>query len=253
MLYVLFCSSYSQTSKLLQTPPTSGLQIPPTFHLSLFTMSTSSSSSKWNCRSCGQRRINTWCMNTQCDEYVGPLKSCGVKGCDFPTPHVLCRVHYTKGDHCANCARKVNHEGFCLKCDSLVECVIDDCKDHALWVDDSTIPLCRQHFGTRICFEHLKALDGGVCSLCSDSVSCTVDGCDHPTVKGRPLCVSHHKEGLHCGNERCGEALWGLDEAIAFCPHCDETWHCKTKGCLKIIAQYNYCKACHKERTAYVV
>ena len=203
----------------------------------------------WGCRSCGVRRVKTWCQNKACEEYAGPLNPCGVPGCDFPTPHVLCRTHYTKGLHCLTCARKLNKEGFCTKCDILLECVVDDCKGHARFLNDSSIPLCREHFGTRICFVHLGTLDHGICPLCPDSLACVVDECGHPTVKGRPLCQPHYQGGLHC---LCGMPLNGLEQAITFCTECDEHWYCKTKGCNTLIAQFSYCKACHKGRTAYL-
>jgi len=210
---------------------------------------TSAVTQPWACRTCGQKRIKSWCMNTKCDEYVGSLHICRVIGCDIQTPHVLCRVHYSKGQHCGTCARRFNEEGFCLKCDTLLECVIDECKGHARWIDETSIPLCSMHWGTRICFEHSVALDGGVCPLCKDSVPCTVVGCNHPTVEGRPLCVAHHKEGRHCA---CGCEMSGMDQAVMFCTACDEYWKCATKGCKDLIGAYKYCKTCHNERSTYL-
>jgi hypothetical protein len=205
----------------------------------------------WACRSCGKNRVKTWCLNTKCKEYVGPLHLCGVSGCDIstPKPHVLCRVHWNKGAHCGTCARKVNEEGHCLKCDDLLNCCIPECQGHAKYVNERTIPLCTEHFGTRICFEHVCPLMNGICPQCPEAVACAVEECKNPTVDGRPLCVAHHKEGYHCA---CGKEFSGLDQATVFCARCDEHWRCATKGCSTYIGAYKYCKTCYSDRTEYL-
>jgi hypothetical protein len=225
--------------------------------------SSSSSSTKKNtanCRSCGQRRTKTWCLNTKCSEYQGPLRMCCVHGCTFPTPHILCRTHWAKGLHCGNCAKRLSHEGYCTNCDSLVACVVDGCDGHTREMKDDqkdksfarhTIPLCKEHWGTPLCFncDPPVPLDHGVCPTCPDSMQCAVADCHHPTVEGRPLCVAHHKGGQHC---KCGMQLVGMAEAVPYCTECDEHWKCATKGCKTYIASYKYCKKCHDERTAYL-
>ena len=215
------------------------------------TTTTKSSSTKsakdWNCRSCGQRRASSWCVNKHCEEYNGPLGSCGVKGCDFPTPLLLCRIHFKKGNHCKKCARAVNCEGFCTKCDVLLSCVVDGCKKHTKFINEMTIPLCVDHFGkTKICFEHNQVLIDGICPHCG--MDCIVDGCDRPTIVGRPLCPHHHHAGRHC---LCGLELI-LTEATPFCYECDMHYKCKTRGCKNEIVQHLFCKTCYKERNQYV-
>jgi hypothetical protein len=196
-----------------------------------------------SCRTCGKDRVKSWCVNSKCEEYQGELHLCRVDGCNMNTPHVLCRTHWFEGMHCGKCARELNYEGHCLKCEVLLACVVDGCSGHAKWVNDDTIPLCKTHFGTRICFDHNVALDHGICPLCPDSVKCVVTNCKHPTTKVRPLCIVHHKGGLHC---QCGDELCGLSETVTYCPTCDEHWKCARKGCKTYIAAYKYCKKCYE-------
>lgn len=201
--------------------------------------------SSQNCRTCRKRLAYSWCTNKDCAEYVDELRTCGVTDCKLKTPYSLCRVHYNKNKHCTTCARKFNDEGFCTKCDFVVECVFDGCKSHVLWINDRTIPLCPEHFGTRICFEHKKCLADGVCPVCSkDDPPCLVLECDNPT-RGYSLCKYHYTEGWWCTT--CGRELDGEKEAVMFCVSCDDNWKCGKKECHKTIAAYDFCKACYTE------
>ena len=210
-------------------------------------MASTKTSTSSSCRTCNQRRVHTWCQNTKCDEYAGKLHPCSVPMCTGWTAQtkVLCRTHFAKGGHCSRCAQRLNEESLCLDCDTYTSCVVDDCHSHvkAFKGDLSqTIPLCQEHWGTRLCREHTRPLVDGVCTFC-DNGQCAVEDCKNPTRLGQSLCPSHYRQNEHCF---CGKALSGLGELKPFCETCDEHWKCASKKCNRQIACRDYCYACHQ-------